>query len=337
MKNVFRFWFAVLIICSSCNLVDKKSDKPKADLSDPKIQKLNGQIEKDPSNAELYYSRGALYFLSKNLDLAAKDLYKATRIDSTKADYFSLLADINAEARYIRQAINYYQIALRLSPDDVDLKLKLTKMFLYVKEYDAAVATLNELLSRDKYNPRALLLKGICYKERGDTVAAIRFFKDVVTQDPDHYDAWMQLGLLAREQGSPLAEKYYLNTIRIDSNRYEGNYALAMFYQENGMDEKAKKIYRQMIIRSPQTEEPIFNIAFIYYNEDSLQKAIQNFTICVQLAPDNAEAYYWRGKCYKDLKQKELAIHDFAQALELKPELLKARTELNQLGGNIKH
>jgi tetratricopeptide (TPR) repeat protein len=46
-------------------------------------------------------------------------------------------------------------------------------------------------------------------------------------------------------------------------------------------------------------------------------EAIIEFTKVIEIAPNDATGYYWRGTCYYDMAQYDLAINDFSKAIKL--------------------
>ena len=56
------------------------------------------------------------------------------------------------------------------------------------------------------------------------------------------------------------------------------------------------------------------------FNEEKYDEAFTEFNKAIEMAPDYAEAYFNRGKIYKDKYQYNEAISDFSKAIELKPD-----------------
>ncbi len=331
------FVFIVFIVVS-CNINQQKSnDYIRQSLLDsltkldPTIGNISKQIQANPKNAELYFARGSQFFRINQLTLAAADVHKAITFDSTKIAYYLTFADINIAAHYVPLAMEYLKRAERLAPQDRDLALKLAKTFLYLKEYQAVMDETNKVLAVDQNNTKCFLLQGLVLKEKGDTNRAIKTFKLAVDADPDNYDAYMQLGLLNDFRNKKLAEKYLLNAIRIDSARFEGNYALAMHYQNNNDFKKAIARYKKMLLLDPQSAQPLYNIGCIYLQQDSLQKAFTNFNLAINNAPANADCYYMRGLCWEKRGNKNEAAKDYQTALNIRNDFAEATEAMKRV------
>ena len=323
LKNKF-IWVAIVagLIVTGCK--QQQGDYIRQSLLDsltkinPAIGNISAQIKKNPGRAELYFSRGSLFLQMHQLALAAADLHKSIEIDSTKVPYYLTFADINIEAHYVPLAMDYLRRAKKVAPDDRELSIKLAKTYLYLKEYDAAIAETNNVLAVDNTNAKCLLLQGLVYKEKGDTAKALATFRQAANAEPNNYGVYMQLGLLTNYRNKKLAEKYLQNAIRIDSSKFEANYALAMYYQNNNDLKKAIAQYKKMIVSNPQEAQALYNIGCIYFHMDSLEKAFINFNLAVLNAPANADAYYMRGLCWEHRRNKTEAAKDFQNALNLR-------------------
>ena len=320
--------------CGGKKIVEQSTIDSLAKIS-PDLARLSNEINSHPDKPEAYFERGMLFYQFKMLDYAAKDVHRAIELDSTQINYYLSFADINVEARYLKVAATYLLKAEKLAPTDKDLKLKLAKIHLYLKEYDKAIAYTNQVSTIDANDDRPFLLQGIIWKEKGDTAYAIKTFLNCAERNPDNYDAYMQLGLLAQIKKDPKAEAYFLNTLRIDSARFEGPYALAMYYQENKQIKKAMNLYRSLIIKYPQESDPIYNMGYLYFNMDSTKLAYNHFTMLIQTDPMNAKAYYMRGMCNLKRGIWNEAISDFSQALKLSPDFEDARERLAEAQRHI--
>ncbi|MEN9523703.1 MAG: hypothetical protein RL065_2080 [Bacteroidota bacterium] len=339
-KNLFNFSVLLIILsflfsCNSGNINSGESKYQSVIDSFGKIDKsianVSLQINNKPNDADLYFSRGTLFYQMHQLTLAASDVHKAIELDSSKTNYYLTFADINIDARFIKLALQYLQKAKKLDPNNRELLFKIAKTYLYLKEYDEVVNTTNEILAVDQTNSDAFFLQGLVWKEKLDTLKAIALFKISADNNPDNYNAFMQLGLLNTFRNKQLAEKYLQNAIRIDSSKYEGNYALAMLYQVNGDYKKTITCYKKMIIKSPQEIQPIYNLGCVYYDMDSLQKAFNSFNLAITVSSKSADAFYMRGLCWEKRKNKIQAIKDYETALRLRSDFREALEALSKL------
>jgi tetratricopeptide (TPR) repeat protein len=300
----------------------------------PAITNISNQIKVHPENAELFYARGSIFFQMNQLALAAHDVDKAIHLDSLKVSYYLMFADINIAAGYVELALKNLKKAKKIAPDDRNLEYKLAKSYLYLKEYDAALGETNTILQVAPNDAPSLLLQGFVFKEKGDTIKALALLKQAADAEPQNYDVNMQLGLLNNFRNKKLAEKYFMNAVRIDSQRYEGNYALAMLYQNNNEFKKAISVYKKLILNDAQNPQPFYNLGALYFHLDSVMQAFKNFNLCVANAPSYAEGYFMRGLCWEIRKNKKEAAKDFQTAMNLKSNYQDAAIALKRVTEN---
>ncbi|MBV8846400.1 MAG: tetratricopeptide repeat protein [Bryobacterales bacterium] len=62
--------------------------------------------------------------------------------------------------------------------------------------------------------------------------------------------------------------------------------------------------------------------------------AIADFTRAIELRPDYAEAYYFRGLAKRAKGDKDGAVADFMKAIGLKPDYAEAKAQLRTVAGN---
>jgi tetratricopeptide (TPR) repeat protein len=212
------------------------------------------------------------------------------------------------------------------------LKITLAQAYFYLRQYDNAKAVLNEVLGNNPDNEQALMYQGMMLKELGDTTGAMRSFQKAVQSNSRNAEANMYLGLLNARRKNQIALQYFDNVIKVDSNYNDAYLAKATFLIALKRDAAAKKVYRTLIARSPFDVDAIYNLGFLYMDEDSIPKAFKYFDMCVNAKHDFADAYYNRGVCRDLLGKHKEAIDDYKQTLILDPGTTLAKEALAKDG-----
>ncbi len=301
------------------------------DTTDPQIRALTVKINAAPKDAELRFLRSNVFLQLGNISAAFRDMSAAISLDSANAKYFFAIADIYLKGGSADGAIDAFKQILRNDPENEEALIKLSKVYFYKKDYKASMEHLARVQELDKDNFETWFIRGLNFKEMGDTTRAITSFQKSVQAKPDFYDGYMQLGLLTGKNNSSPAPQYFDNAIRIDSTLAEAYYAKAMYYQEHGENEKAKATYQSLISVNAQFESAYFNLGYIYILQDSIDKAYRMFDFAIKVKPAYAEAYYYRGLCSREKGNADQAIADFRQSLTLRPGYEPAQKELNSL------
>jgi tetratricopeptide (TPR) repeat protein len=161
----------------------------------------------------------------------------------------------------------------------------------------------------------------MAYKYQGNFKNAVSNFRTASEQNPDHYDAWLQLGDLHALAKNELAVAYFNNAIRVDSSRYEGHYNKGYFLQENGEYQEALQVYSDLIRHNNSFYNAYFNRGYIYLEYlNEPDSAIHEFSKTIGFNPLNYKAFYNRGLAYEQAGNSSEALINFSKALELKPD-----------------
>jgi tetratricopeptide (TPR) repeat protein len=297
----------------------------------PDLYEISMEIRNNPERADLYFARGNILHRLRQDSLALEDFKTAIRYDSSRAEYFSAIGELLFEHKDISGSVPWFQKAIDRNPADPRAHLKFAKMLIYTRDYPKAFAEINTVLRQDVFNPEAYFLKGIIYKDLKDTGKAISSFQSALNAAPDYKDAMIQLGQLYAAQGDPLALKYYENAFLLDSTDVFPLFAKGVFYQQQGATEAAKQQYRECIVRDNQYADAYYNLAFVYLEQDSVEKAHRHFDLLTRITPNDAEAYYQRGICRERMGRLQEAAIDFRQALVFEQDYPEAKAALKRV------
>ncbi len=327
----------LLLLACICLFYTACHNKHTSADTDPVFKKaeligITEKIEKDSKNAALYFERGNMLHDMEKDTLAIKDLKKACELDSSKAEYFSAVGNILFEHKDISGSVQWIKKAIDLNPEDGRARMKIAKLFLYIKQYDNAFAQLNIVLRHNVYDPEAYFLKGMIYKDMKDTGKAISSFLTAVQVRPEYKPAIIQLGQMYAMKLDPIALKYYDNAFRLDTGDVFPLFAEGVYYQDKKDYENAKAIYKDCIIRDHQYINAYINSGWIFLQQDSVEKALHQYDLVTKIDPANAEGYYNRGLCHEMLHEKQEAINDYKQALVFSADYKDARDGLKRMG-----
>lgn len=288
----------------------------------PRINFLNEQIRENPGDANLYFLRSVEYYDLDRFGEALYDVNQAIKRDSTNQEYFIQQGKIYFNQFDITRSMNSLREAHRLDPKNEEPLYFMGKYMYYYSQYDEAMGFANQALRIDIFNPDVYFLKAMIFKETGDIRGAKSNLQTAVEQDPEFYEAYMQLGLLFSKSGDRLALQYFRNALRVDPESTEAMYGKAMFYQEQEDYEQALEIYAEIIEIDARFARAYYNKGFIYFQKDSIRKADRFFGIAVNVSPTYADAYYMRGLCAEVEGDFETARFYYRQVLGLEEHAL---------------
>jgi tetratricopeptide (TPR) repeat protein len=298
-----------------------------------KITELTSLIQANPQKPDLLFQRSKLYIAQHNFDAASADIYKAVQMDSTVADYYVVLSDVQLAANKPSQAKKSLEKCLMIEPEHIEGNMKLAELYFIAHDYHNVFDHLNIILHKQINNPRAYMMKGMAYKEMQDTAKAISSFQTAIEQDPKYYAPFMQLGILYSMEGNQLAEQYFSGALNIDPRSEEALYGRAMFYQEVKHDyDKAIQDYTSILQINPKNKNAHFNLGFVHYEYLKVpDQAIKHYTDAINADPYYVEAYYNRGLAYESVGNLGAAKMDYEQAIKIRPDYPLAAAGLERV------
>ena len=329
-------WLFILAIFASCTQPkEKEAEQKLPEKTKDGITALNEQISKSPNDASLLFRRSDYFFQKNNNKQAFDDITKALSIDSTKDEYYLLLANVNFKGLQIQSAMDAFKKAIEINSSNGEAHLKLAELYLYVKAYPNCITEANEALKIDKNNAKAYFIKAFAYKETGDTLRALSTFQTAVEVKSDYYDAYIQMGNILTVRQDPLALQYYNNALQIRPTSTEALYNRGLFYQDVGETDMAINDYNAIIKIDPAYADAHYNLGYIdcAFKED-FNSAIKHFTDAIRINSDYVEAFYNRGLCFESLNDKQSAMKDYIAALGIVPTYKLAKDRLNNLTKN---
>ena len=81
----------------------------------------------------------------------------------------------------------------------------------------------------------------------------------------------------------------------------------------------------RMLEQDPNNLQLLDWLAFMYYSNNDIKKAIQTYTRIIEIEPNNASQHYYLGNCFFKNNQKEKALAEWNTVIALKPNSKYAR------------
>lgn len=320
------------MLAFSCDS-DKK--KPANESGDSALDALSKAIENAPQKPDLYHQRAIYLYKKKGYEEAMLDMQKAITLDSLKPQYYHTLSDIQLDYYKSRQALTTMEVAAHLFPKRVATLLKLSETQFILKQYDASVQTINDILAFEPQNAEAYFMLGMNFREEGGNKRAIAAFQTAVENDPDLMDGWLIIAEIYAEEGDFKAVQYYDNAIRVNPQSVEALHGKAFFLQNNDRIPEALDIYEQITLLDPNYEPIYLNRGILFIEIDSLDRAREEFDILINIKPQNHLGHYYRGIVNQMLNRLDQAKIDFENAVNLAPDFDRAQEALTDLKQKI--
>ncbi len=220
----------IILVCSlslfSC------SEKNYEDLAYTQYQKkkliviedLNGKIEKQPENAEIYLQRGRAKLFSAIVELektAIHDLNQAIKLDPELLKAYFVRAYYYKVYGTTEQQYNDLQTAIEIEPESASAYYKIGMFHRSQKDDPNAINSFKQAVKYDPKMHGGYYLQGLIYKNQGKYKKAIDLFTQSLQVKPNwavyHYhrgEAYEEIGEIEK------AIADYEQVLRYDAKQY---------------------------------------------------------------------------------------------------------------------
>jgi len=336
-----KYWILLLavgIVQLSCQNGDGRGQQKEQHLANEssdtlsRVNELTLAIRENPKDPELYFQRANAHIQDKMLLLALDDAERAISADSLNSAYHALKGEIQYLNKKPAKAVESYEKALELNPDNTDALLKMAEIKLLLRQYQDCFDLANKALRVNEQLYMAYFIKGYAHYELGDSNLFVSSVQTALELNPNFYDGYVMLGSFYASLDSELALDYYNSALEVRPDDGEALYGKAIFLQNQGRIDEALELYQYMIDLDEKNTLAWYNRGYIWLElREDPDKAIPLFEKAIELHPEYTEAIYNLGLCYERKGLLLKAQDYYRQALEIDPQYDLAALGLERL------
>lgn len=319
----------VLLLLSSCGAAVTREDNPA--YHNPAVQPFTDSIAEAPERADLYFRRAEALSDIQSDSLALIDVRKALSLDPHNPQYTFTIGYLQLQLGQTKEAVKTLEQNLVQSPGNVNVRILLSRAFLADGKTDAAAAQIARILAAAPGHPAALMMQADIKAAEKDTSAAMNILREVLAGNPQHYEASYQLADWYKAASDPKAITQYRYTFSLDTNDVNPLFEIGDYYEQQQQEQQAKEAFIYCIQKDRDFTNAYLELGKIYYREHATDKALRHFDLAINTMPNSAEAYYNKGLCFEQLKQKDSAGVAFRQALVFDRDMKAAAEALQRL------
>lgn len=240
----------------------------------------------------------------------------------------------------LETSIAYYGEAVRLAPDDIDLKFEYGRVLIYRSyagrsyTYRAveALEVAQQAVEIAPEHPRAQTLLCIALLENDRPEEAIQAGLRAVELAPDYAEAYAYLSLAYYRAGRPnQAFETGDKAVQLNSNSLDARRALALSLAFVGEFDAAVQQYERAIQIHPRLDALYFELAQYYKAQNNYQAAIAAYDQVLAMEPDNVKAYTRKCETYFTMREDQMAQEACEQAIQLDPAYPEAHRQLGMV------
>lgn len=222
--------------------------------------------------------------------------------DQSSAKDFSKRADTYYRQKDYDNAVQNYNKAIELNPQDADAYSSRGNAYYMKGDHDQAFEDYNKALVLDQTLPHVYINRGNIYYEEGERDQAIIDFNRAIQVSPQYAPAYYRRG------------RFYASAYYDYKNRNDGDY------------DRAMRDFNKAIRLNPRYAEAYNDRGYLYYYKGNYEQAFMDYDKAIESNPKYAEAYTNRGLAYRVRKEYDQALMDYNKAIELSPKYAGAYT-----------
>ncbi len=223
---------------------------------------------------------------------------------------------------------------LESKPDSNGLRFKIATTMDSIGDYKAALSQMDSLIKRDSVNYAFIFTKGKIYQDASDTLNAIQYYKKALKIYPAPEGMLFLANLLAEKKNPESLEIVkQVKSLRLGGeDNANCDFISGVYYARVNDTANAIKSL-DMAVEQNYTLMPAYiEKGLVYFDHKNYPKALQVFQFASQVNHLYADAYYYMGRSYEMMGQKDSAILRFKQSYSLDKSVVEAQEALKRLG-----
>jgi tetratricopeptide (TPR) repeat protein len=176
--------------------------------------------------------------------------------------------------------------------------------------------------------PEALAI-ALRHHQAGRLQAAEQIYRQILTIEPNHFDAWHLLGVASAHLGRRQAGiECIRRSLTLKPDFADAHSNLGTLLLEQAKADEAVGCYRRALELKPDHAEAHNNLGNAFRDLGKLDEAVGCYRRALELKPDYAGGHNNLGNAFRDLGKLDEAVGCYRRALELMPELAGAHNNL---------
>lgn len=225
---------------------------------------------------------------------------------------------------------------LAATPDSNGLRFKIATILDSIGDYPAALAQMDSLNKRDTANYAFVFTTGKIYQNNKDTAKAIQYYKKALGIYPAPEGMLFLANLLA-ETKDPQSLNIVKQVKGLRLGATDGascDFIAGVYYARVNDTANAIKSLNAAIDQNYTLMPAYIEKGLVYFDHKQYPQALQVFQFASKVNQMYADAYYYMGRSYELMGQKDSAILRFKQAYSLDNTVVEAQDGLKRLGAN---
>ncbi|MGB9004522.1 MAG: sulfatase-like hydrolase/transferase [Candidatus Aminicenantales bacterium] len=260
--------------------------------------------------------------MSGKADKAIPMIKRIIRQDPDIVDAYFALGNIYFRERRFREAIDQFQIALALKPDDSFTVMNIANCYVSLRHPDQAEKFVLDYLKKGLQDSQLFFLLGNINYRQDRFDQAIPYFRQCLSLNSESASAYNALAAIYYQKDDlAQAESNSREAIRLSPKLSSVHYNLAQILEKKGQTAEAEAEYKSELTVTPSQFKACFNLARLYRREGRVDDEQSCLERGIKIAPKFPLNYFYLARIYLNRGVKFNEAVDFVQkGIGLKPD-----------------
>ncbi len=291
---------------------------------------LQELLAQNPNNYIGYYYLGRVYSEMDQMKEALRAYEQSVEVNSTFSPGVKAMALIYEYEGNLAQAIKSFREALRMEPDNIDVRNHLGQLLLESQKYDAALKEFEAVLEQDPHETNALLRTGLIYFRSGSYENAHESFSRLLERLPTFDQVRYYLAIVLEKLGKPTRAIDQLKDIESKSTVYiEARLALAYLYEIKKKPGRTETVLLEGVSKKPEASRLRAALASVLVKSKRYEQAVAVLKDGLALSEKDETLWFSLGEIYDKMENLVLLEKCMRTVIEINADNASA---LNYLG-----
>ena len=289
------------------------------------IRTLNTLLRFDEKAFEGYFLRGIAKYNLDDLLGAEADFSTAIRLNPVYTQAYTYRAITRSRLGNYDDALQDFREAIDLRPDLPGPYYSRGVTRLLNQQFKEAIEDFNMFIRQENKVADAYICRGLSYLHLKDTTRAYENFNLAIRtnrEDPNGYNR--RGGLHLEQEQYKEAEADFNKAIECDSTYLLSYFNRALVYNATNRPMLALEDFDTVIRLDSTNSLTYFNRAMLRTQIGDYNRALEDYDRVALYSPNNVLVYYNRAGVYAQLGEIEKAVEDYSSAIDLYPDFANA-------------
>jgi len=293
------------------------------------VEFLLDALRYDEKNIDLLFELAYSYEQVEDTPQAIKTYHRILDIDPYSSETWFNLGQANFNESLYAEAIEAYDYAIVINPNDLLAQLQKAHSFFQSGQYLLAAAAYKEYGENSEVTATVLVYEGESYEKASLFDEAMDCYRRALEISPKSVDACTGMGICLMEKDEFRASLvWFEKALRIDPNISETWVYVAEVFVNLDMSEEAMLSYKRSLDIDPDQPDVLASLGNIHFDAGQYEKALVYYQEAELLDPTIAGLNLFFALVYAKLGFSEISADYLSKAVALDGNAQKVYDEI---------